>query len=138
VQALCAPKLAGCGRAPLSRAAFRAGRFRAQESLLVQTAKSRKDKPEDTEAVKRLKEEQDILVHVTKKSALQSVKELAKVRPTVQPRPHRLSPQSVCWRLWDDRAARGRPWQRGSEELGARSRWEQRPTHEGLCGRGAA
>lgn len=52
---------------------------RVRESLLTQTAKARKEKPEDTENEKRLKEEKDIMQHITQKTALQSVQELAKV-----------------------------------------------------------
>ncbi len=63
----------------LQRKAYEVLDCRAKESLLAATAKARLTKPEDTEAEKLLKEEQDILQHITQKTALKSVKELAKV-----------------------------------------------------------
>lgn len=52
----------------------------AKESLLTAAAKARKDKPAETDAEKILKEEQDMLRAITQRTALKSVKELAKVR----------------------------------------------------------
>ncbi|CAD7695226.1 unnamed protein product, partial [Ostreobium quekettii] len=49
-----------------------------KESLLVTAVRARKDQPEETEAEKLLKEEQDMLRQITTKQALKSVKELAK------------------------------------------------------------
>ena len=51
----------------------------AKESLLRATAKARKDKPEETEAEIMLREEQEMLADMTKRTALRGVKELAKV-----------------------------------------------------------
>ncbi len=53
----------------------------AKESLLTAAARARKDKPAETDAEKILKEEQDMLRAITQRTALKSVKELAKVRP---------------------------------------------------------
>lgn len=50
-----------------------------KESLLRATAKARKDKPEETEAEVMLREEQEMLADMTKRTALRGVKELAKV-----------------------------------------------------------
>jgi hypothetical protein len=55
------------------------GAAQQKESLLVATAKARKEKPEATEAEKRLQEEEEMLRAITQKAALKSVKELAKV-----------------------------------------------------------
>ena len=52
----------------------------AKESLLAAAAKARKEQPAETEAERRLKEEQDMLRSITQRTALKSVKELAKVR----------------------------------------------------------
>eukprot|EP00884_Botryococcus_braunii_P021065 jgi/Botrbrau1/7642/Bobra.0159s0088.1 len=54
------------------------GAGQQKESLLVATAKARKERPEATEAEKRLQEEEEMLRAITQKSALKSVKELAK------------------------------------------------------------
>lgn len=51
-----------------------------KESLLVRTAKARKDQPTETEAQKRLREEQDMMRNITSRTALRGVKELATVR----------------------------------------------------------
>ncbi|KAK9810473.1 hypothetical protein WJX72_011297 [[Myrmecia] bisecta] len=51
---------------------------RVKESLLISTAKARKGQPEESEAEKRLKEEAEILRAITQRTALKSVKELAK------------------------------------------------------------
>lgn len=56
------------------------GMAQQKESLLVATAKARKDKPEATEAEKRLQEEEEMMRAITQKAALKSVKELAKVQ----------------------------------------------------------
>ena len=53
---------------------------RGTESLLQLAAKSRKEKPEETEAEKALKEEQELLKATTQMKALQGVQELARVR----------------------------------------------------------
>ena len=53
----------------------------AKESLLTAAAKARKEKPAETDAEKILKEEQDMLRAITQRTALKSVKELAKARP---------------------------------------------------------
>ncbi len=47
--------------------------------MLVQAARTRQEKPPETQADKQLHEEEDILKHVTQKTALKTVKELAKV-----------------------------------------------------------
>ncbi len=52
----------------------------SKESLLVRTAKARKDQPTETEAQKRLREEQDMMRNITARTALRGVKELATVR----------------------------------------------------------
>ncbi len=52
---------------------------RPKESLLLATARARKDQPEATEADKQLEEEADIMKHVLQKQALKAVKELANV-----------------------------------------------------------
>lgn len=46
----------------------------------MQTARARQEQPVETEADKQLHEEEDILKHVTQKTALKTAKELAKVR----------------------------------------------------------
>ncbi|GMH37002.1 hypothetical protein BSKO_04875 [Bryopsis sp. KO-2023] len=51
---------------------------RPKESLLVSAVRARKGMPEETEAEKRLKEEKEMLIHITTKQALKSVGELAK------------------------------------------------------------
>ncbi len=53
----------------------------AKESLLTAAAKARKEKPAETDSEKILKEEQDMLRAITQRTALKSVKELAKARP---------------------------------------------------------
>ena len=53
----------------------------AKESLLTAAAKARKERPAETDAEKILKEEQDMLRAITQRTALKSVKELAKARP---------------------------------------------------------
>lgn len=58
---------------------------RNKESLLVQTARARQEQPVETEADKQLYEEEDILKHVTQKTALKTAKELAKVAHAVYP-----------------------------------------------------
>ena len=50
----------------------------AKESLLTAAAKARKERPAETDAEKILKEEQDMLRAITQRTALKSVKELAK------------------------------------------------------------
>lgn len=45
----------------------------------MQTARARQEQPVETEADKQLHEEEDILKHVTQKTALKTAKELAKV-----------------------------------------------------------
>ncbi|KAK9837229.1 hypothetical protein WJX81_000185 [Elliptochloris bilobata] len=50
----------------------------AKESLLTAAAKARKEKPAETDSEKILKEEQDMLRAITQRTALKSVKELAK------------------------------------------------------------
>lgn len=50
-----------------------------KESLLRATAKARKDKPEETEAEKQIREEAEMLADMQKRTALKGVKELAKV-----------------------------------------------------------
>lgn len=52
---------------------------RVKTSLLAATAKARKGAPKETEDDKRLKEEQEMLHNITNRTALKSVKELAKV-----------------------------------------------------------
>ena len=52
-----------------------------KESLLVWTAKARKDQPTETEGQKRLREEQDMMRNITARTALRGVKELATVSP---------------------------------------------------------
>jgi len=49
-----------------------------KQSLLIANAKTRATMPEKAEPLKQLDEEQDILKHITMKTALKSVKELAK------------------------------------------------------------
>ena len=74
---------------PASEADAPATGQRGTESLLQLAAKSRKEKPEETEAEKALKEEQDLLRQTTKQKALQGVQELARVRaPCRQPHWH--------------------------------------------------
>ena len=51
-----------------------------KESLLRATVKARKDQPEETEAEITLREEQEMLADMSKRTALRGVKELAKVR----------------------------------------------------------
>ena len=58
---------------------------RGTESLLQLAAKSRKEKPEETDAEKALKEEQELLKATTKQKALQGVQELARVSTTQSP-----------------------------------------------------
>jgi len=60
------------------------GESRPKESLLLTAVRENKDMPEETEAEKRLHEEQQVLKQITTKQALKSVKELAKVRCAVQ------------------------------------------------------
>lgn len=50
-----------------------------KRSLLVQAAAARKEKPEESESQKMLKEEQELLRNITRQKALKGVKELAKV-----------------------------------------------------------
>ena len=50
-----------------------------KQSLLQATVKARKDKPEESEAEIMLREEQEMLADMTKRTALKGVKELAKV-----------------------------------------------------------
>eukprot|EP00210_Caulerpa_lentillifera_P008489 g8098.t1 len=51
---------------------------RPKESLLISSVRFKRDIIEETEAEKRLHEEQEVLKHITTKQALKSVKELAK------------------------------------------------------------
>ena len=64
---------------PLAEAEADEDAGKPKESLLVAAVRARKDQPEETDAEKHLKEEQDILRQITTKQALKSVKELAKV-----------------------------------------------------------
>jgi hypothetical protein len=69
---------ADAGPGPSSTAAAAAGPApRGKESLLVSTARARKDAGPVTETDKLLNEEADILRHLTQKTALKAVKELA-------------------------------------------------------------
>eukprot|EP00798_Chlamydomonas_sp_ICE-L_P032159 gene32159-16692_t len=56
---------------------YEPGDNRPRESLLMKSARGRKDTPEATEAQRQLEEEADILKHVLQKQAMKSVKELA-------------------------------------------------------------
>ena len=49
----------------------------------MRTAKARKDQPMETDAQKRLREEQDMMRNITSRTALRGVKELATVSSAV-------------------------------------------------------
>ncbi len=71
----------GDAAAPAEAAEAAPAPAQAKESLLTAAAKARKEKPAETDSEKILKEEQDMLRAITQRTALKSVKELAKARP---------------------------------------------------------
>jgi hypothetical protein len=75
---------------------------RGTESLLQLAAKSRKEKPEETEAEKALREEQDLLRQTTKQKALQGVQELARVRALTATAPSSSQRASLRWKTSAD------------------------------------
>eukprot|EP00775_Hariotina_reticulata_P012748 gene12748-12877_t len=62
---------------PAAGSSAAAQQQRAKESLLVQTARAKKDAPPESKADKVLAEEADIMRHITQKQALRAAKELA-------------------------------------------------------------
>lgn len=77
---------AGPGGTAAGVAAASTGQAQAKESLLAAAAKARKERPAETEAEARLKEEAEIMRNITARMALKSVKENAQVRAPHAPR----------------------------------------------------
>jgi hypothetical protein len=83
-----------------SGGAAAAGQQQAKESLLSAAAKARKERPAETEAEARLREEAEIMRNITARMALKSVKENAQVRCALRNLLLRRATWEPCCRLF--------------------------------------